>query len=146
MSDILTVLGGFSTVTYVGVGLLALFGWEHSCRLHKIQYRPTVALDALTKKSRQLFTFIGASLANLSSFLTWIDLTEVYGTLYGLFWSGSDLALSFLYVLKGYFDQACRYVKRSYLVYLGSLILILIMAYVYVSMGFVNPLTYITSL
>jgi len=142
--------GGFSTITYVGVGLLVLFGWEHSCRLHKIQYRPTTALNALTKKSRQLFTFIGATLAELSSYLTWIehflkwiDLKQFYETFSDLFQSSGKLVFSFLYVLKGYFDQALKYVDRSHLIYLGSLILIGIMGYVYMTVGFVNPLTYI---
>lgn len=106
------------------LSLVALFGWEHSCRMRNVAIRPTVGINYVTKQLRFGFKFIGECLAHVSSFLTLLDFSEMKKTGSDMVNSGLNFSTSFFYILKGYYDQAKTYTGDRILVYLGTFLLL----------------------
>lgn len=109
--------------SYIGLAALGVFFWEHSCRLRDISYRPTVGVNQVTKQLKYCFTSIGTFAAQISSFLTKLDFSELKKTSNDLNKSSFNFLTSFMYVFKGYFETAKTYVNGKGLVYLGSILL-----------------------
>lgn len=119
---IIKILGG---ITFV------LFGWEHYARTSKKEMKPSVAFNWLAIKSKAGFNWIGTWLAKLSSFYTYINLTEFLLTavdffkpLFSLFWSPWQ-------VIKGYITTATSYANSTVLIWLGSMTLLCVLSYVW---------------
>lgn len=110
-------------ISIIFTTLFGLFGWEHFFRINDLPYRPTVGVDYITGILRIVFEFVGDCFAKLSSFLTLLDFTELKKTCSGIFMSGWNFGTSFLYVLKGYYEQVQTYVEEQDIVYLGSFLL-----------------------
>lgn len=112
------------------MGFTVLFGWEHCFRLREIKYRPTIALNIITKYFSWVFSRIGGFVAHISSFLTLIEFREIKQTFSELFISWFELLTVFLYLIKGYFDESRKYISNRNLIYLGSCLLGICVYYV----------------
>lgn len=105
--------------------LCILFLWEHIARLNNIKVRPSVGIDRLTTKSKIVFTEIGRMIAKISSFFTYIDITDLLDTLSILAYSLLELISSPLGIVKGYILVAFSYYNPLTYI-LGSMTLVTI--------------------
>lgn len=105
------------------------FIWEHVCRKHKSQIRPSTALNFLAEQSQLLFTNIGKGFAWISSFLVQNDIQEICITVWDLIRPIGELVISPFYLFYGYGMKAVSYVGKQELIYLGSVIIIGMLAF-----------------
>lgn len=119
---IIKILGGLSVV---------LFAWEHYARTNKKEMKPSVAFTWCAKTSKSIFNWVGTWLAKLSSFYTWINLTEIALTAVDFFKPIWSLLWSPLQVLKGYGTIAATYANKTSLIWLGSITLLTVISYVW---------------
>lgn len=104
---------------------LLMFMWEHVARQNNIETKPSIFLERLAEVAKDTFTFVGKLWAMISSFYTWIDLTEVYQTLDDLTKPLLKLGVSPFFMIRGYFDVMYKY-KNPIMIGCGSLTLFLV--------------------
>lgn len=114
----------------VGTGAtIGIFITEHVGRYYEIIHRPSTLINFLANKSSSLFKTIGQVIANLSSFLTRIDIDDLLVTVKSIINPIIQLIGSPWNFMTGYFETAIAYVGKSFSVYLGSGMLILLIGY-----------------
>ncbi len=100
-----------------------LIVWEHVARKHDVLIRPSKGLIYVGDKSQAFFTGVGYLCARISSFYTYIDLSDFGQTLQDLFGPLGRLLISPSYIFRGYLDTMSKY-KYPILIVIGSLTLI----------------------
>lgn len=100
-------------------GLVGIFAWELVARKRSSNKKPSVALNWLATLSRSFFTGLGERVAWLSSYLTIVDLHDVWATLSDLAEPAAHLVASPFSFFCGYWKMAQEY-KYPLLVCLGS--------------------------
>lgn len=117
--------------------------WEHVATETTFQYKPTYFINILTECSREIFKQIGELYATLCSFLEHfkkllelIKIDNYFKSVCRLFWSVSDLAMSWLWTIFGYVEHVQKLTTFSReLTIVGSIIItavISVLFYVYV--------------
>lgn len=119
---------------FFGITILSVFLFEHIGRVNNFLYRPTYAIDSLYEICKTLFTKLGIIFAQLSSWLyqlkeiLYLQLEELFITSQELFTSLLSLLITPFYFTKGYLDTVMTYLADGYLIYFGSMVLIIIVA------------------
>lgn len=98
--------------------------WEHVGRKYNHVHRPSVWLEFFSVHAQCMFKKIGIFIAWISSFLTQIDLKDLLKTIHDLIKPTFDLVTSPLYIIVGYINEATTYIDKTWLVYIGSVILL----------------------
>ena len=109
--------------------LLALLVWEHTGRQYGTAFKPSVMIEFTGSKSRDFFYFMGTLYAQISSYLTWIDLEELKITVIDLVKPLWKLLESPFEALRGYYETACTYELGPWQIYLGSFLLLCVFGY-----------------
>lgn len=133
-----SALGGLFFALAIGI----LF-WEHFGRKYGSNYRPSIGLDSLSNKSRNLFCAFGRKCAWISSYLTQIDLKEIGMTIEDVITPTWNLLTSPFYMIYGYVHTAATYGKKQWMVYFGSAIGLLLISYGTCKYIDIHPLSYL---
>ena len=118
------------------VFLFVLLMWENDARQYGSNCKPSVMIDFVGSKSKALFYFIGKCWAKISSYLTWINLTEIKITIVDLVKSVCKLLESPIEAFKGYYETACTYEFGPWQIYIGSFLLVLAVFFMDYNYGF----------
>lgn len=111
------------------IPIVGIFLWEHVGRQKDYTQRPSIYLTWIAEKAQNLFEHIGRYFAWISSFLTKIDLGDILKTIHDLLKPIFDLIVSPFYFMIGYLDMASEYLSKSWLIYIGSAILFVLVWY-----------------
>lgn len=109
-------------------GTVMLFLWEHVGRQSQVSIRPSIIMDFLVGHLQNFFYWCGSVWARISSYITYIDLTELKITAYDLLMAFWKLIESPVYAIKGFCEMALSYKYQSWQIYLGSVILFCVTA------------------
>ena len=124
----------------IPVGLLeiSLFVWEHIARKKNSRIKPSVLFNYLATKSSNFFKGAGYYIAKISSFYTYINLSDLMVTGKELTAPIVQLCVSPYKLIKGYWDKACEY-KYAFLVVAGSasFMLVSLLLYKYEAIPFI---------
>jgi hypothetical protein len=116
---------GLTSKTIILCASLFMFSilvWEHVGRGHEMNFRPSIGLKIVAGWAQDFFTRFGKFFAWVSSFLTNIDLQEVWKTIYDIGRPIFDICTSVFYFAKGYVEYATEFVNKTWLVYVGSIV------------------------
>lgn len=97
---------------------------EHLGRLYQWPIRLSSLLGPAATFLRHTFEAGGKLFAWVSSFLTYIDLKDLGQTIYELAKPCYDIVVSPYYFFHGYVTQALTYLNKTYMIYIGSALLI----------------------
>jgi hypothetical protein len=124
IADSLTFFPKFSLTTggLLASSALTVLIWEHLGRKRDSKCRPSVGLEIISTKSRNLFRTFGRDLAWVSSYLTQIDLQDIGKTLEAVLRPSWNLVTSPLCTISGYVRAAASYKNKQWMVYAGSVI------------------------
>lgn len=103
----------------IGLTAISLFLWEHIARKKQSNIKPSVLFNYLATKSSKFFGGIGYYVAKISSFYTYIDISDLMVTGKELMKPIFNFCISPYKFLKGYWEQARKY-KYSLLIVAGS--------------------------
>lgn len=102
--------------------------------------RPSIALTYGATQSKKFFEYCGKQFAWLSSYLTQLDLKDFGKTIYDVGKPTFDLFIaSPFYFIKGYADKASSYVKKEWMIYVGSILGILMLIFGWYKLGHYCP-------
>ena len=118
----------------LGLGI-GSFVWEHIARKRDSNIKPSVGIAWCSKQSKAFFNCIGSFLAKLSSFYTYINLSDFLQTAHDISKPTMSLLWSPYQLIKGYCTTALTYSSKTYLVGFGSLTLLTILTYVWYLYG-----------
>jgi hypothetical protein len=99
--------------------------FEHVGRLYKFNHLPSTYLSIIAKVFQEKFQLLGTLVARLSSYLTWIDLKEFMQTIHDIGTPIVNIILAPTYFIYGYVKTAAAYVGKSWMIYIGSFLIIL---------------------
>lgn len=116
-------------ITWVFAFFVLLVVVEHTLKVNQITYKPSVFFQYCADKFSDFFWSIGKIWADISSFLTLLDLKDLLKTLDDLVTPLWKFFLSPLYIFKGYAEEAMTYVNKVGLVYIGSFALVVLAIY-----------------
>lgn len=116
--------------------IIATIASEHICRVNDIAHRPSVFLNFIAELSKTLWTNIGHYAAVLSSFYEYLHIADLANTLYGLFKPVWDFFTSPFWAVVEYCKTIITY-DHPYLIVLGSITIILGVAYGAFKMGWI---------
>ena len=113
--------------------LVGTVAWEHAAKKKGWTVRPSQGLTEASNASQAAFKKVGEKAAQLSSYLTLIDMKKVKEALgevgkstEEVFGPITGVVLSPAYIAVGYFQTAYEYgKKRQWLVYTGSAVVII---------------------
>jgi hypothetical protein len=108
--------------------------WELIARKKSSRKKPSVAIAWFATQSKHLWSQIGRGFGWLSSYLTIVDLHDVWGTVEDLVRPSWNLLVSPFAFFSGYWETAQKY-KYPILVCLGSLLLVGGSAYLSPNLG-----------
>lgn len=103
--------------------LFSIFVWEYIAKVNKFKIKPSVFLEWVAKKLKNLFRWIGKWVYYFSSFLTIINWDDFLDTIYDLLKPTILIIFSFVFIFVEYIKRAYKQ-SRPYLVYFGSFILV----------------------
>jgi len=104
----------------------AVFLWEHLGRQYDINIRPSKGLELLATGSKNFFAWCGRSWAIVSSFLRFIKIGELGVTAHDLLLPMWQFVCSPAKFASDYFKQAATYESKTFRVYVGSGLLIVL--------------------
>lgn len=108
----------------LGVGISAgLLVWEHVAKTRKSSIKPSIAISWVAESFRSVFYKVGALLSRLSSFVTYLNLGGLIGTIEDLLTPIGALLTSPLQFFAGYVATALKN-KQPIAIALGSAILL----------------------
>jgi len=118
------MVGGLALTTTVGI-----ITWEHVAKKKGSNKRPSIGLTKASEFSQGMFVVCGVKFAQLSSYLTKIDLKYLREIMGEIWQSTKDvlgptcgILVSPFYLISGYCDTAIQYgKKRQLLIYAGSI-------------------------
>lgn len=117
------------TAYYAAIGtgatFVVAFITEYALKRAGVQTKPSTVLTIVADWSWRVFEGIGRWVAKISSFLTYIDLDDVWATFRDLFTPIARICWSPMRGLYGYATEACSAIyKNPWSIYVGSAILI----------------------
>lgn len=112
---------------------ILIFAFEYI--FEDYHYKPSVILKYIHTILVRFYTFIGECFARVSAFLAWFEFEKLKRTFNNLYYPIYDIIMSWIYVVKGYFNMAYQY-KIPGLIYFGTFLIILIL-FVFVNPGFI---------
>jgi hypothetical protein len=112
----------------ITVSCLTIFTWELVALKHPSQFKPSVGITFLANQSYRAFSWLGRSFAWLSSYLTIVELQDLYRAAEDLLRPICNLFASPLAFVKGYLEFATTY-KYPIIIGLGSSILLAVSVY-----------------
>jgi len=104
--------------------------YEHIGRRYDIIVRPSVGLEYVANKSIDFFKKIGILFAWVSSYLTEIDLYDMYQTLYDIVTPLIKLLFAPFYFCYGYLLEVATYENKWWMIYVGSGIIIAMLIFI----------------
>lgn len=114
-----------------GVIGTSIFIVELIARKKNIKWRPSYCIAVSAKNMRRFFSAVGEKIAWISSYLklvkkifNWINLHELADTAIAIGKPTFELITSPMYTFSGYIKAAMRYGETSWMVYMGSLMMI----------------------
>ncbi|AYV85065.1 MAG: putative ORFan [Satyrvirus sp.] len=122
-----------------GCCMLATLIWEHFGRRYNSRIRPSVMLTFLSEKFQKFFRIVGEYAAWISSYLTQIDLKDLFRTIGDIVNPAFGLIVSPLYFIYGYVMTAKTYLNKTWLIYAGSVILVAVFMAGYHKLTFYYP-------
>ena len=108
--------------------LLSILLAEHFGRIYGIRKRPSYFLGLLSEYSTHIFNFIGIQIARLSSFVLYLKMDELMITVWSILEPIFYITISPVNVIIGYFSQALKYQYKTWQIYLGSIIIVIILS------------------
>lgn len=117
----------------------AIFIWEHVARTKNSNVKPSVGINALANALRTGFYAFGKGLSKISSFLTFIELRDLYKTAEDLFKPTIELVASPLESVKGYWETAKTY-KYPIVVAFGTVSIAVATMYLWYLVGHRAPM------
>jgi hypothetical protein len=126
-SKILSTIPYSTTATVLSSVAIVCLVWEHIGRKRQTKIRPSVGLTIVAQKSQNAFQYLGEKSALISSYLTQIDLKDIGVTLCDISKPTFDLITSPFYIIYGYVKIANSYANKTWLVYIGSGLLVVLL-------------------
>lgn len=109
---------------FTGLTFCVLFIIEHIARINNSNKKPSIIFNHVATNLMIFFNMIGAQIARLSSFLTYIKFYELGKTFLDLFTPIFTIIISPIYIIKGYFDAIVSKYNHSNIVIIGTIIII----------------------
>ena len=119
-----------------------IFIYEHLARKQNIRYRPSTFFNFIAVYSIKFWNKLGKLFAIMSSFLTAIDIDELYKTYNDIVVPIVYTISSPMYFIYGYIEKCNSYVRREWLVPLGSAFILLCAIYVCYRYAPINMISY----
>ena len=99
--------------------------WEHAGRVLKSNFKPSIAINSTIEPLQNWFEYIGESFARISSYLHWLKLDELATTLKDLFIPIVKIFTAPVFGIKGYLTYTWKNFNNPYIIYIGSILLII---------------------
>ncbi len=114
----------YQRMALIAASIVTVIACEHLGRLYRWPIRLSSLLGPAATFLRHTFETGGKLFAWVSSFLTYLDLKDLGQTIYELAKPCYDIVVSPYYFFYGYVSQALTYLNKTWMIYIGSALLL----------------------